>query len=146
MEYTMTRKEAKTFLADQANRYWTGEISWSDYKAIEIKYTPLDLTAYPSITSETEKWINILFNEESEDRKGRYMLRGFTRIEAREMEVLHLHYGDYSRCLSFWAYNDDEFLIYTFCEGDTTLQMFPTREEYEAEKERTLTWYREEAS
>ena len=143
MEYTMPRNEAQKFLEEQANRLHKGEISYEDYKAIEIKYTPLDLTTY-NLPTEIERWINALFTEETTDRNGNYMLCGFTHHEIAEMRVLHLHSGDYSRSLSGWAYNDEYKLIYTYCEGDTTLKIFDNEEDYLKEKSETLRWYHDE--
>lgn len=144
MKYTMTRNEAKRFLQEQTNRWYKGEITTDEYRAIDIDYVPLDLSTYPAITKETEKWINILFDEESTDRKGNYMLRGFAQNPRMEREKLNLVVGAYDHGCSWWAYNDQEMLIYTYCEGDTTLQMFSTREAYEMEKAETLRWYKEE--
>lgn len=145
MLYIMPRNEAKEFISAQADRYYAGEISRQEYMAIEIQYTPLDLSFYPTIKPETRRWINILFDEETTDRKGNYMLRGFTRMSAEETARLNCIYGDAGcDCLNFFAYNDEELLIYTYCEGDTTLTILPTREAYETEKAETARWYREE--
>ena len=144
MKYRMTRNQSKAFLAEKANQLYTHEISFDEYKAIEIEYIPLDLTIYTNIKPETEEKINLLFTEEDTDKHGNYMLRGFTYHAVSEMDMLNLHYGDYSKSLNFWAYNDEEMLLYTYCEGDTTLKLFVKREIYEAEKAEYLRWYKEE--
>lgn len=145
-KHVMHRNEVQKFLQDCVSRLYdkADPYSWDDYKAEEIEYIPLDLSAYPSIKPETAKWIDKLFSEETTDRNGNYLLRGLTRREGDEVALLNLSYGEYSDALSFWAYNDEEMLIYIFCEGDTTLQLFTTREQYESEKAETLRWYKEE--
>ena len=69
------------------------------------------------------------------------MLRGFTRCEGAEMNKLGLSYGDGGDALSFYAYNDPEMLVYTYCEGDTTLKIFNDKAEYETEKAENSNWY-----
>ena len=142
----MTKNEYKQYLIDCTNRWYTDktytkEQYEKDLDSVEI--APLDLSKYYAIKKETKKWINTLFDEEDVDRKGNYMLRGFTRREGVEMQVLGLTYGEYANAYSFYAYNDDEYLIYTYCEGDTTLKPFKTRGEYEKEKAETIEWYKE---
>lgn len=141
----MTRNEYKDYMKKCVARIYNSNdtYSWDDYKKEDVEIIPLDLSAYPAIKKETEKWINTLFDEEDEDRNGNYMLRGCTRQEGTEVSVLNLSYGDYSDSINFWAYNDEEMLLYTFCEGDTTLTLFTNRETYEKEKTETEKWYEE---
>jgi hypothetical protein len=72
------------------------------------------------------------------------MLRGFTHHPDAEKVKLNLIYGDYADCYSFYAYNDAEMIIYTYCEGDTTLTLFNDPVKYEAEKADCKKWWREE--
>jgi len=113
----------------------------AELDAVEI--LPFDLRRF-NLDPETEKWINILFKEETTDHNGNYMLRGFTRHEMEEVNHLNAHYGDYANAYSFYAYNDKERLIYTYCEGDTTLALFETEEVYSKAKAETQQWYKEE--
>ena len=143
----MTKNEYKQYLIDCTNRWvtdktYTKEQYEKDLDSVEI--APLDLSKYYAIKKETKKWINTLFDEEDVDRKGNYMLRGFTRREGAEMQVLGLTYGEYANAYSFYAYNDDEYLIYTYCEGDTTLTLFETAKAYAKAKQETHDWYKEE--
>ena len=146
MKITINRNENHDILQQFIKRIYdpADSFSWKDYKELEIEFIPLDLSAFPQLKTETATWIDKLFSEETTNRNGDYMLRGFTRMEAKEMELLDLHYGDYSDCLNFWAYNDFEYLLYTFCEGDTTLTIYPDKETYSEGKAETLRWYREE--
>lgn len=141
----MTRNERKTYIQACAARVFKEDDSYTmtDYAHCEddIEIIPLDLSAYPAITTETAKWMNVLFTEEDTDENGNYMLRGFT-FDGPYNEVLKLKlcFGEsYNDPYFAWAYNDNEQLIYTYCEGDTTLKPFATKEEYEREKE-TLEW------
>lgn len=149
MEYpkrTMTKNEYKEFLKECANKYWTvpeynkKEMD-AELDAVEI--LPFDLQRF-NLDPETEKWINLLFKEETTDRNGNYMLRGFTYYEREEVNHLNAHYGDYANAYSFYAYNDKENFIYTYCEGDTTLTLFETEEIYSKAKAETQQWYKEE--
>ena len=146
MPKEMTRNEYQKYMRECADKIYTVPgYTMADYKREldEVKILPLDLQRY-NLSPETEKWINILFNEEDEDRNGNYMLRGFARNESMEMTKLDLSYGDYANTYSFYAYNDDQRLIYTYCEGDTTLKMIETVEAYEKEKAETCEWYEEQ--
>ena len=131
--YRMHRNEALPFLQS---------LSWNEAKDAKIEYIPLDLTQYKDITPETGNWINILFREETEDKHGNYMLRGFSYHGADEVRLLKMRFGDTSPSdLNFWAFNDEEKLLYTFCEGDTTVTLFKDVASYEAQKHDTRKWY-----
>lgn len=149
MEYpkrTMTKNEYQDFLKECANKYWTvpgynrKEMD-AELDAVEI--LPFDLKRF-NLDPQTEKWINILFKEETTDRNGNYMLRGFTYHEREEVNHLNAYYGDYANAYSFYAYNDKENLIYTYCEGDTTLTLFETAEAYAKAKQKSQKWYEEQ--
>lgn len=142
----MHRNDSHEYLSGLVARCYDPKdpFSWADYKAVEIEFEPLDLSRFPAVTKETGKWIDALFQEETSNRNGDYMLRGLTHIVAKEMELLHLRYGDYSDDYSLWGYNDEELFIYTYCEGDTTLTIYKTVEEYNEGKAETLRWYKEE--
>ena len=145
----MNRAEAEKYKDELVNKYWNKTISYKKYcelwDAIELK--PYDLTPFPQLTEDTVEWINKMFQKDFEtDRNGNQMLRGFTRCEGIEVACLNLHYGDYADAISFYAYNDEEMLIYTFTEGDTTLHIFNDKEKYEAEKESMYNWYKQERS
>jgi len=143
----MTREDAKKYKDEITNLYWQGKISIKEFdkRWDEIELIPYDLSAFPLVNEETAKWINILFQEPSEtDKNGNYMLRGFTRFLKIEMQKLGLSYGDYADGLSFYAYNDTEMLLYSYCEGDTTLKIFNDKETYEKEKEADRQWFEKE--
>ena len=138
------RKDYHKFMSDMADKVYKGEMSWKEYREMVVEFEPIDFTPYPTVTDTSKRYIESLFNEEDTDRKGKYMLRGFTQHEGYEMNVLGMSYGDYANAYSFYGYNDKEQMIYTYCEGDTTLKMFGTKEEYEKEKAETADWYRKE--
>ena len=145
----MTREEAKKYKEELAEKYYKRAISYKKFNELwdAIELTPLDLSAFPSLTENTITWINKLFENPPEtSRRGNYMLRSFTRCESAEMKILGLTYGDYVDAISFYAYNDEEMLLYTFTEGDTTLQIFNDKAKYETEKEDTYNRYKAERS
>lgn len=145
---TVTRNEYIEFVQQCADRYWREDnYTWDDYMEDtderNFQILPFDLSMYTDITPEIKKWINILFREEDTDRHGKYMLRGFTQNVQREHDILQLTYGDYANYYSGFCYSDAGKMIYTYCEGDTTLQMYSDRNEYEHAKAETLAWYQE---
>lgn len=147
MTKQMTKNEFKKYMEECASRLWTEkgytmEKYNADLDAIEI--LPLDLSKFPQLSENSIKYINGLFDEEDTDRDGNYMLRGFTRCESGEVSRLNCNYGDYANAYSFFAYNNDEYFIYTYCEGDTTLTIYPDRETYEKGYKKTHDWYKEE--
>lgn len=141
----MTRNEYNEFCKECASKlYNTPGYSMADFKkdTDAVTIIPLDLSKYTEITDETKKWINALFSEEDTNRDGNYMLRGFTHREYAEAEKLNIVPEIYSN-YSWHGVNDKEMLIYTYCEGDTTLTIFDDREKYDKEKAKTIKWYKE---
>lgn len=141
----MTKNEYKDYMKECASRFWkdpeyTKEKMDADLDAVEI--LPLNLGRF-NLPPEMESNINKLFDEETTDRKGNYMLCGFTRIEMAEVHLLGVTIGSYGDAISFYGYNDKELLIYTFYEGDTTLKLFTSTQDYEKEKQETEDWYKE---
>ena len=117
--------------------------SWEDYDAEEVEFIPLDLSFFPQLTTETGERLNKLFTEETESRKGEYMLKAHSYSPIIEMDCLHCHYmdGDSIHC---WGINDAEFLIYEYCEHDAYCTIFKDRESYEAGKADMIRWWKEE--
>ena len=115
-----------------------------DYRETEIEWIPFDFTEYDFIKNDTRKWIDKLFTEDTTDRKGNWMLRGFTYNPYQEMNLLNINPGNYGNGYSLYGFNDEEMLIYTYCEGDTTLHLLNDRDIYEKEKKETIDWYRKE--
>ena len=143
-KYKVNRRNYSRFVQDCADKCYKGIMTWAEYKNMKIELEPIDFTPYPAIKTETQKWIEALFTDEDTDRNGNYMLRGFTYREYAEKEKLGCVMGDGGNGYSWWAFNDTEMLIYTYCEGDTTLTLCPTREIYESEKERSRVFYTEQ--
>lgn len=144
MKYTIKRKDYHNFLKDCVEKVYKGDMTWKEYRNMKIEFEPIDFSPYPAIAKETQEWIEKLFDSEDTDRNGNYMLRGFTHYEYTEKDKLGCEIGDGGNGYSWWAYNDTEMLIYTYCEGDTTLTLCPTREIYESEKERNRVFYTEQ--
>lgn len=144
MEYTIKRKEYREFLNGCIDKIYKGNMTWDEYRDMEVKFEPIDFTPYGSIRETTREMIEKLFFEEDTDRNGNYMLRGHTYHEIAEKEALNMNYGDGGNGYSWWAYNDSEMMIYTYCEGDTTLTLCTTKDIYEREKERSREFYTEQ--
>lgn len=142
----MTKNEYQKYMRECASKLYTVPgYTMDDYHreldAVEI--LPLDLKRF-NLDPETEKWINILFTHEDEDRNGNYMLLGFTQNDGIEIAKLDLLYGDYANAYSYYAYNDKEMLLFTYCEGDTTLTLFETTKAYAKAKQESQKWYEEQ--
>lgn len=144
MKYTIKRKDYHNFLKDCAEKVNKGDMTWKEYCNMEIEFELIDFSLYPAITKETQKWIEKLFDDEYTDRSGNMLLRGHTYHEYQEKQKLNCDMGDGGNGYSWWAYNDTEMFIYTYCEGDTTLTLYTTREIYESEKERSRVFYTEQ--
>lgn len=141
----MTRNEYKEYMRKLASKVhkdskYTIAMYKADLDAVTID--PLDLKRFSQIKPSTRKIIDALFDEEDHDRDGNYMLRGFTNHEASEVQKLNCKYGDYANAYSFYAHNDEELLIYTYCEGDTTLTLYPNKESYDIGYKKTYDWYK----
>lgn len=145
----MARNERHEYLQKCVSRAYDPEDSYSfaDYLKEDIEVIPLDLSAYPQIKEDTEKYIDSVFAEEDTDENGNYMLRGFIGDNLkkwyRDKEKLHCNYAPFGFYYSGFGFNDEEMLIYTWCEGDTTLTLFSNREIYQKEREATEKWFDE---
>lgn len=144
MKYTIKRKDYHNFLKDCVEKVYKGDMTWKEYRNMKIEFEPIDFSPYPAIAKETQEWIEKLFDSEDTDRNGNYMLRGFTYHPYNEKLWLNMVLGDGGNGYSWWAFNNAEMLIYTYCEGDTTLTLCSTREIYESEKERSRVFYTEQ--
>ena len=145
----INRKEAEQYRKQLADDYYNKKISWQKYNELwdSIELEPYDLSEFSQLKDRTVNWINRLFeNAPANVREGYFKVRGFTRCESAEMQLLNLNYGDYADGLSFYAYNDKEHLIYEFTEGDTVLQIFADEDSYNTVKEATREWYKNERS
>ena len=118
----------------------TGRIP--DEKEYEI--ADLDLSAY-NLSETTARIANANFMEETENCNGEYMLSGhwmsdlcYQFSEKCKFDLIHV--GGYSA----YAYSDEQMAVFTYTEGDIYLTLFTDKVKYEAEKERTIKFYREE--
>ncbi len=145
----MTKNQYQEYVKKCASR-WHNEAGYTkekfDADINAVKILPLDLSKFLCLSDRSISWINKLFTEETTDRDGNYMLRGFTYREMSEVIALKCKYGEYAQGLNFFAYNEEECFIYTYCEGDTTITLFPDRESYKAAYRKTLKWYSENAA
>lgn len=142
-----TRQEMNAILKKAVDDVYSGKMSREEYNALEFDIIPLDLSRFDSLKSDTAEYINNNFDEETTDRNGNYMLRGFIgdnlNLWYRDKEKLHCNYAPYGFYYSGFGFNDAEMLIYTWCEGDTTITIFSDREKYEQERAATEKWYDE---
>ena len=143
----MTRNEYHEYLQKCVSMAYDPNDSYTfaDYGREKVEIIPLDLSAYPQIKEDTAKYINAVFDKEDTDKNGNYMLRGFIgdSLErwCRDKEKLRCNYAPYGFYYSGFGFNDEEMLIYTWCEGDTTLTLFSDRETYQKEREATEKWF-----
>jgi len=127
---TMTHNEYSDFLKANASKVWTKDdygMKEFDEDADRVDILPFDLSEYSCLSKETALYINKYFTKEDTDRNGRRMFRGFvgdnTSAWELEKETLKIqsHFGFY---YSGYGKNENEYIIYTWCEGDTTLTVF----------------------
>lgn len=147
MKIKCTRNEMHKILEEKVNDCYNGKMSWKEYHELDFDIIPLDLSKFPAIKEETKIYINSIFDEEDTDKSGNYMLRGFIGDSQkkwyRDKEKLNLNYAPYGFYYSGFGFNDSEMLIYTWCEGDTTLTIFSDRKKYQVERENTEKWFNE---
>ena len=142
-----TRNEKNEILKKVIDDYYAGKASWNKYHELEFDIIPLDFSAFPQIKPNTAKYIDSHFDREDMDKNGNYMLRGFIgdslEMWCRDKEKLNLNYTPYGFYYSGFGFNDEEMLIYTWCEGDTTVALFSDREKYLKERAKTERWFEE---
>lgn len=147
MKIRCTRNEMHEIIKKKVDDYYNGKMAWKEYRALDFDIIPLDLSRFPQIKEETREYINAVFDEETTDRNGNYMLRGSVgdSLEKwrRDKEKLNLNYAPYGFYYSGFGFNDAEMLIYTWGEGDTTLTIFSDRTKYEEERKATEKWFDE---
>ena len=143
MKHTVSRKNYHTFLQSCVDKCYAGTMSWKEYKEMEIQLEPIDFTPFPHVSKTNREYIERMFTEEDTDSEANYMVRGFTRHEYTEKDALGMSFGDGGNGYSWWAYNDRELMLYTFCEGDTTLTICKTAEDYAKAKESARQFYAE---
>ena len=145
----MTRNKYHEYLQKCVSRAYDPNDSYTfaDYRKEEVEIIPLNFSIYPQIKEDTAKYINTVFDKEDTDKNGNYMLRGFIgdSLEKwhRDKEKIHCNYVPCGFYYSGFGFNDEEMLIYTWCEGDTTLTLFNNRETYQKEREATEKWFDE---
>ena len=147
--FTVNRKERKAFMDNLVSRCYDPKdsFSWRDFKECEVNLIPIDFSPFPKITKETKEYIERMFDDEDRDRNGNFMLRFFTGSDAFYFGVqigssLKMEMK-YPSSYSYYGYNDDELMLYTWCEGDAALTLFPDLESYRKEKRETIKWYAE---
>ena len=141
------RNEMHEILKKAVSDCYEGKMTWEEYGKLEFDIVPLDFSEFPTVKESTAKYINVAFDREDIDKNGNYMLRGFIGDNLKkwyaEKEKLNLDYVPYGFYYSGFGFNDEEMIIYTWCEGDTTLTLFNDRETYQKEREETEKWFEE---
>lgn len=111
--------------------------------ANEYDILPLDLSAY-KLSEVTQRIADVNFSCETKNRYGNYMLTGHW--------LSNLCYQFAQKCkfdlvqidaYSSYAYSDEQLAVFTYCEGDIYLTLFTDKAKYEAEKTRTIKFYKE---
>lgn len=127
---------------DYFNMLRDGKLKGDEYDKYDI--LPLDLSAY-HLNEVTQRIVNANFMEETMNRNGQYMLSGHW------LNDLSYAFADHCNFVlsqidgySAYAYSDEQMAVFTYCEGDITLTPYSNREDYEAEKEATIKFYKEE--
>lgn len=142
-----TRNEMHEILEKAVSDCYARKMSWKEYQNLDFDIVPLDFSKFPAVREDTAKYINAVFDKEDTDKNGNYMLRGFIGDSLgkwyRDKEKLHCNYAPYGFYYSGFGFNDEEMLIYTWCEGDTTLTIFNDKEKYMREREATEKWFDE---
>lgn len=150
MKVKIDRRESKKYLQNLINRCYDNNdpFTWKDYFETELEFHPLNLSQFNLVLEETKNWIDRLFDDYETNQRGNFMLRGFTGSDAYgKAEViakkLNITEKNYPSSYSWYGFNSKEMMIFTWCEGDMTLELFNDREIFEKEKTHTINWYKE---
>lgn len=142
-----TRNEMHKILERVISDCYAGKMPMKEYFKIEFDIIPLDFSKFPQFKADTCEYINKNFDKETTDKSGNYMLKGFIgdnlALWYRDKENLHCNYAPYGFYYSGFGFNDEELIIYTWCEGDTTITLFSDKATYLKEREATEKWYEE---
>lgn len=142
-----TRSEKNAILKKAISDCYDGKMTMAEYDALEFEIIPIDFSQFPHLKADTAEYINKMFDEETTDKNGNFMLRGFIgdnlAMWYSNKENLHCNYAPYGFYYSGFGFNDEELLIYTWCEGDTTVTLFKDVETYQKERAATEKWYEE---
>jgi len=130
----MTRNEYWNWIREDVSRITSGE-------ADEIEIIPLDLERFTKIKPENKTRIDKWFNEEAESEEGEYLLFSRSYHPYDEIALLGMEMGEGNNGYSWWAYDDEQMMIYTYCEGDTSIKLFESEERYLNKKIETEEWY-----
>lgn len=130
----MTRNEYWSWVREDISRITSGA-------ADEIEIIPLDLERFTKIKPENKTRIDKWFNEEADSEDGEYLLFGRSYHPYEEISLLGMETGEGNNGYSWWAYDDEQMMIYTYCEGDTSIKLFENQEQYLKKKAETEEWY-----
>ena len=144
-----TRNEMYKILKKAISDCHDGKILIEEYSEIEFEIIPLDFSKFPQLKADTREYINKNFDKETTDENGNYMLKRFIgdslALWYKNKENLHCNYAPYGFYHSHggFGFNDEEMLIYTWGEGDTTVTLFSDEATYLKERKATEKWYEE---
>ncbi len=143
-----TRSEKTAILKQAMSNCYNGKVTAAEYDALEFDIIPMDFSQFPYLKTDTAEYIDKMFDKETTtDKNGNFMMRGFIgdnlELWYNDKENLHCNYAPYGFYYSGFGFNDEELLIYTWCEGDTTVTIFKDIETYKRERAATEKWYEE---
>lgn len=117
----------------------TGRIPKDD----EYEIIPLDLSSF-SMSDNTQKIVNAIFNRETVNRNGAYMLAGYWNGDISwsfsQQCGFRLHQVN---SYNSFAFSDEQMAVFIYCEGDITLTPFADKAKYEEEKTEQIKFYKE---
>lgn len=143
------RNEKLMMMQELAGKYYNKEISWEEYnrRCDNIKEIPLDFSDYPQMSEKIQKMINAHAREEDITREGKWMLRGSYMSGMEYVDKYLMAFGirnTYGDDLSGFGGNETDLIVFTWCEGDTTIVPCKTKEEYVAEMQKEIDWWNKE--
>ena len=147
----VTRNERNKKIKEYASRLWhDSSYTMEKYKqdCDALKIIPLVFHDYPQIKPQTRKLINKHFTEEDTDRDGNYLLRGFYMSGIIDVGKYIAEFGlddrIYGCSIAGFGGNKKELLVFSWNEGDTTMRLCKSYEEYDSEIRRAVEWWKKD--
>jgi len=143
-EIYCTRNQQAKILSAMVDACYKHQLSWKQYDAAIFEIEELDLSKY-RLSEKAQNYANRRFTEETVDSKGNYMLSTHILTDGWYQFIRQLGYTDFrDAAYQAIAWSDEQWYIFSFCEGDIYLTLFEKEDAYKKAKAELIHWWEEE--